>query len=153
MGRLFAALLADSENPPPANPANPANLSPVPAPIFADSQESHGPQKKTETADANGWRSTEALAIAAWHRDWRPVWQSWRKCLAANPGWQAPPEAESRRRIAELVAIWNRCTGQHRDPEDVCQHLAAIDYTDRELMTHGALALVVWSCLAHEVRP
>lgn len=42
MGRLLAALLADSSTVPAANPANVANLSPAPSPIFADSQVSQG---------------------------------------------------------------------------------------------------------------
>jgi hypothetical protein len=42
MGRLLAALIADIETAPAANPANPANLEPQTAKRFADSQDSQG---------------------------------------------------------------------------------------------------------------
>lgn len=44
MGRLLAALIADSGTVPAANPANVANLDLAPLPIFADSQVSQGLQ-------------------------------------------------------------------------------------------------------------
>lgn len=105
------------------------------------------PDAELET-DCEGWRPAEAQAIEAWHLHWRPVWESWQAELAVNPAWGPPPPFESRCRVAELVAAWNCCTGQHRTPEEVCRWLSAEDFTDRELMQPGALALFVWTCFA-----
>lgn len=86
-------------------------------------------------------------AIRRWQRQWRQVWEQERGSLPAC----APSRYETERRICELVAAWNRSTGQQRTPAEVLEHLAAADYGDRELVTPGGLALYVATVLGNQV--
>ncbi len=86
-------------------------------------------------------------AIRQWQRQWRPVWEQERGSLPAC----APSRYEAERRICELVAAWNRSTGQQRIPAEVLEHLERADYGDRELMTPGGLALYVATVLGDQV--
>lgn len=86
-------------------------------------------------------------AIRQWQRQWQPVWEQERGSLPAC----APSRYEAERRICELVAAWNRSTGQQRIPAEVLEHLERADYGDRELMTPGGLALYVATVLGDQV--
>lgn len=96
---------------------------------------------------APDWLTREQAAIAQWRREWAEVWEGWKRYLAANPGWRPPVPYELTCQIHERVRTWNTVTGQQRHGDEVLATLCSADFSDRELMNPGALALYVGTVL------
>lgn len=73
MGRLLAALIADSGTAPAANPAKVANLTPAPAERFADSQDSQGVRPASAEPDTGAIRIRLLELATATYMDTAPV--------------------------------------------------------------------------------
>jgi hypothetical protein len=97
-------------------------------------------------SDSLGSSEASRISDAAtdiWHRDWSVTWQRGSAAVTAP---QLPHV------VAELVAAWNGCTGDHRAPAHFLAHLSPVDHQDHEIMCRGWLALYCWTLFHRETQ-
>lgn len=97
---------------------------------------------KANSDIAAGWRQRQTTS--QWGSEAEGCERQWRGYLERYPGSWLPPEPyETKCRINEQVAAWNRMSGQDIDPREVIAQLSQDDYRDPLKVNRGALMRLV----------